>query len=71
MKNTMSYENSETLMKRLLRPEEVASLLNVSRAYAYLLMQRGEIPTVKMGRSVRVRPQDLAAFVEQNLHTQR
>ena len=31
-------------------------------------MQSGELPTVRMGRSIRVRPKDLEEYVEQNIH---
>jgi excisionase family DNA binding protein len=39
----------------LLRIEEVARTLRVSRAQAYRLVRRGEIPCVRIGASVRVR----------------
>jgi excisionase family DNA binding protein len=38
----------------LLRGEEVAQLLGVSRAKAYRMMQRREIPVVTFGKAVRV-----------------
>ena len=37
------------------------------RAYAYQLMRQRIIPTVKIGRSVRVRPADLEEFIARNL----
>jgi len=55
---------------RLLKAGEVAACLNVSRSFAYHLIQTGELPTVRLGKSVRVRPQDLEAFIEQNIHSQ-
>lgn len=48
---------------KLLRAEEVAALLNVSRAFAFRLMQHGQIPTIRIGKSIRVRPEDLEAFI--------
>ncbi len=48
---------------RLLRGEEVAQILNCSRAFAFRLMRQGKIRTVRMGRAVRVRKQDLEAFI--------
>jgi excisionase family DNA binding protein len=48
---------------RLLTGGEVAERLNCSRAFAYRLMRQGEIPTVRLGRAVRVRIQDLEAFI--------
>ncbi len=47
----------------LLKGDDVARILNVSRSFAFQLMQRGEIPTVRLGRAVRVRPSDLERFI--------
>jgi excisionase family DNA binding protein len=57
-----------TQIEKLLKGNEVAKLLNVSRSFAYLLMQTGHIPTVRLGRSIRVRPQDLVEYIEENIH---
>jgi len=61
-------KNSNNLIPtRLLTGDEIAEILNVSRSFAYQLMRTGEIPTVHIGRSVRVRQQDLERFIEENL----
>lgn len=52
--------------ERLLKGDEVARILNISRSQAYKLMQQGEIPTVRIGRSVRVRYESLWDFIEEN-----
>ena len=52
---------------RLLRAREVADRLGISLTFSYLLMQRGEIPTVRLGRSVRVRPSDLEQYIKMNI----
>ena len=57
-------------IEKLLKGNEVARLLNVSRSFAYLLMQTGHIPTVRLGRSIRVRPQDLVEYIDENIHRQ-
>jgi len=57
-------------IEKLLKGIEVARLLNVSRSFAYLLMQTGTIPTVRLRRSIRVRPQDLVKYIEENIHRQ-
>ena len=57
-------------IEKLLKGNEVARLLNVSRSFAYLLMQSGHITTVRLGRSIRVRPQDLVEYIEENIHRQ-
>ncbi len=51
----------------LLRAHEVAKILNVSQALAYRLMQMGDIPCVRIGTAVRVRPEDLDEYIEANL----
>jgi len=52
---------------RLLTAGYVASSLNISKAKAYQLLQRGEIPCVRMGRTTRVRPSDLEAYIMQHV----
>lgn len=48
----------------LLRMTEVADLLGLSRSKVYELASRSEIPTVRLGRSVRVPRAALHAWVE-------
>ena len=60
-------EEENTQFSNLLTGEEIAKILHVSRAYAYQLMRLRIIPTVKIGRSVRVRPADLEEFIARNL----
>jgi excisionase family DNA binding protein len=48
----------------LLTPADVAHLVNVSRKTAYRLIERGELEALHVGASVRVRPQDLDAYLE-------
>ena len=52
-------------IRKLLTAVEVSKILGVSKSKAYQLMQRGEIPTVRLGRSVRVRSQDLEELISQ------
>ena len=52
--------------QRLLTGDEVARILQISKPYAYQLMQRGEVAVVRIGRCVRVRPEDLQRFIEAN-----
>jgi excisionase family DNA binding protein len=53
-------------IKRLLTPNEVAELLNVSVAQVYTLLRGNELPGLKIGkRGVwRVDPDQLAAYVD-------
>jgi excisionase family DNA binding protein len=50
---------------RLLKSEEVAEILQVSKAHAYVLMKRGEIPSVRIGKIVRVRLVDLERYINE------
>jgi excisionase family DNA binding protein len=52
---------------QLLKANEVAERLNISRSQAFTLMRNGDLPTVRFGRLVRVRPEDLESFIVQNL----
>jgi excisionase family DNA binding protein len=55
---------------RLLKADEIAALLNISRSFTYQLLQTGAIPVVRLGKACRVRPQDLEAFIEENIYRQ-
>lgn len=48
----------------LLTVEEVARMLRISRGKAYSMAASGAIPTVRMGRSVRVRQDRLEAWLD-------
>lgn len=52
----LERENHLTVM-------EVAELLALSRSFIYSLINRGEIPAVKIGRSKRVRREDIDNFI--------
>ncbi len=48
----------------LLRPAEVADVLGIARSRAYRLCSTGELPTVRLGKSVRVPLKALKQWVE-------
>lgn len=52
---------------QLLKANDVAKILNISRALAYRLIQTGKIPAVRINHSVRVRFEDLEHFIQDNL----
>jgi excisionase family DNA binding protein len=54
----------EQKFDRLLWAAEVAEVLGVSRNRAYLLMASGELPSLRIGRSVRVRKDALNKWLE-------
>jgi excisionase family DNA binding protein len=47
--------------------EAVAQFLTVSRSKVYQLMERGELPYVKLGRSRRVKWTDVLELIDKNL----
>ena len=49
----------------LLTVEEMAQILRISRAKAYAMAQSGEVPTVRLGRSVRIRRDRLQAWLDE------
>jgi excisionase family DNA binding protein len=55
------------MLTPLYRAEQVAEILQVSKPYVYQLIREDKIPSIKMGKSVRVRPSDLEAFIEASL----
>jgi excisionase family DNA binding protein len=63
MNEILSPETTAFHPEPLLRSNDVARILNISRSQAYALMQENEIPVVRIGRVVRVRRQDLEAFI--------
>jgi excisionase family DNA binding protein len=54
----------------LMTAYDVAEKLAISQKRASILMRRGDIPTVRIGRSIRVRPEDLDQFIASNLTNQ-
>ena len=50
----------------LLKAEQVAEILNISKAMAYRLMRHGQIPTIRIGRAKRVHPDALHNFIYKN-----
>ena len=47
----------------LLNVNEVASLLGCGRTYVYGMIQRGELPVIKLGRLTRVQVSVLDEFI--------
>jgi excisionase family DNA binding protein len=61
----MSYQDVTPEIS-LLKGNDVARMLNISRAFAYQLMRQGDIPTIRIGNAVRVRQEDLLAYIDKN-----
>jgi len=54
----------------LLRPAETAEAIGVSRSRAYELIAAGEIPSIKIGASVRVPIAALRAWIDRQIAAQ-
>jgi excisionase family DNA binding protein len=66
LKGAVMLDQDITTEIRLLKGNDVACMLNISRAFAYQLMRQGKIPTVRIGNAVRVRREDLLAYIDRN-----
>lgn len=51
---------------KLLTVKECAKILNVSLGLAYRIVSNGELPSVKIASAIRVKENDLEAYVEGN-----
>jgi len=62
-----SVVSQKTNLPRLMTGEEVAEVLIISKAFAFKLIRQGKIPGVRMGRSVRIRPDDLQKYIQEQV----
>jgi excisionase family DNA binding protein len=67
MENHQPFDSMKTIPEPLLNADQVALRLHLSRSCTYSLMQSGAIPTVRLGRSRRVRSEDLEMFIKRNI----
>ena len=67
MSEEITVSSNTILFEPLLKADDVSSILNVSRSHAYELMKSGDIPTIHIGSSVRVRPVDLEKYIASNI----
>ena len=51
----------------LINAKDVSKILGISKAHSYVLISTGQLRSVRFGKTIRIRPQDLSAFIEQNL----
>jgi excisionase family DNA binding protein len=54
-------------MRRLIRAEEVANSLGITRLKVYRMAKDGTLPSVKFGKSIRFDPDVLTEWIEKNL----
>ena len=62
----------DKLLKLLLKPEEVAVAIGVSRSRAYALISSGAIPSIRLegGKNVRVRVEALYEWINRQTTTE-
>jgi excisionase family DNA binding protein len=53
----------DAMMDRILTVPEVATYLQMSKSKVYYLIQRKEVPHIKIGRNVRIRQSDLEKWL--------
>ena len=51
---------------QFLTGKEIAKILKISKALAYRLIAENKIPSVRFGRTVRVRQEDLEEFIQKS-----
>jgi excisionase family DNA binding protein len=54
---------------RLLKVSDVARMTQVSPSQVYTMIQEGSLPAIRFGTALRVRPEDLQKFIEDNITT--
>ncbi len=67
MRGTRSLQKQERMSDRepwLLRPEEAAALLSVSRSKVYELMAANVLPSITIGRTRRIDAQALRQWLD-------
>ena len=67
-KNSQQQTSPESRLNdpRLYSITEVAQLLSIGRSTVYDLVRSGELPSVRLGRSVRVTAEALRDLIERN-----
>jgi len=59
---------NSVIMPRLMRPNDVAVVLGVSKRTVYSIIARGDLPACRIGLgagTIRIHPDDLASYLEQ------
>jgi excisionase family DNA binding protein len=67
MINTTSPDTENERPIRLLKVSDVARMTQVSPSQVYTMIQEGMLPAVRFGTALRVRPEDLQKFIEENI----
>lgn len=62
--NVSQQTITESIERLLLAPRDAAKALSVSTRTLWTFTQAGEIPVIRIGRSVRYDPHDLKAWID-------
>lgn len=57
-------DHATPIVERLLTYREAGKLLGVTDRTIWTLVDQGELPAVRFGRSVRIDPADLRAYID-------
>ncbi len=52
--------------ENLLTPEQVAGILQVHVLTVYSYIRHGKLDAIRLGRSYRIKPEDLELFIDSN-----
>lgn len=58
-----------TTQSRLITPQQLADILGVSLSTAYRLLSSRAVPSLVVGRSIRIRPSALDAYISERERT--
>jgi excisionase family DNA binding protein len=61
----MTVKNAMTIAL-LLRPEEAGQVLGISRSKVYAMLNSGQLPSIRAGRTIRVPRAALEKWIEGN-----
>jgi excisionase family DNA binding protein len=64
--NEKVTERKESTFTALMKVEEVAEILSVSKELIYKLAKNKQIKSVRIGSAVRIHPNDLLRYLETN-----
>lgn len=56
--------NTTPMLERLLSYKQAGALLGVTERTVWTLVNDGELPAVRFGRSVRIDPADLRTYID-------
>jgi excisionase family DNA binding protein len=60
-------ESHDTMMKLLLTPDEAARMIGVGRTKMYALLASGIVPSVRIGKALRVPVTELQEWIERKM----